>query len=82
MSMTEQERREYRDYMVSVHAAKDAWDTAVDEAKAKGWEKGRADEKVDTARKMKAKGFATIGHCRNNQPHCRRDRPQTLDIIG
>lgn len=29
MSMTEQERREYRDYMVSVHAAKDAQDTAV-----------------------------------------------------
>ena len=61
MSMTEQERREYRDYMVSVHAAKDAWDTAVDEAKAKGWEEGRekgqADEKANTARKMKADGM-------------------------
>ena len=62
MSMTEQERREYRDYMVSVHAAKDAWDTAVDEAKAKGWEEGRekgqADEKANTARKMKADGMS------------------------
>ena len=55
MSMTEQERREYREYMVSVHAAKDAWDTLRDD----GYADGRADEKADTARRMKAKGFAT-----------------------
>ena len=36
--MTEQEQREYREYMVSVHAARDAWDTAIDEAKAEGRE--------------------------------------------
>ena len=66
MSMTEQEQREYREYMVSVHAARDAWDTAIDEAKAEGHAKGRAEgrvegrteEKLENARKMKAKGFA------------------------
>ena len=54
MSMTDEERREYRDYMVSVHAAKDAWETALDEARAEA----RYDEKANTALKMKAKGFA------------------------
>ena len=56
--MTEQEQREYREYMVSVHAAKDAWDTAIDEAKAEGHAEGRAEKKIENARKMKAKGFA------------------------
>ena len=36
MRMTDQERREYRDYMVSVHAAQDAIDTA----KSDGYEEG------------------------------------------
>ena len=54
MSMTEQEQREYREYMVSVHAARDAWDTAIDEAKAEG----REETNRENARKMKAKGFA------------------------
>ena len=52
--MTEQEQREYREYMVSVHAARDAWDTAIDEAKAEG----REETNRENARKMKAKGFA------------------------
>ena len=47
--MTEQEQREYRDYMVSVHAAKDAWDTAIDEAKMEG----REEAYRENARKMK-----------------------------
>lgn len=46
--MTEQEQREYRDYMVSVHAAKDAWDTAIDEAKAEG----RDEKNRENARRM------------------------------
>ena len=53
MSMTEQEQREYRDYMVSVHAAKDAWDTAIDEAKAEG----RTEEKLENAHRMKELGI-------------------------
>ena len=53
--MTEQEQREYRDYMVSVHAAKDAWDTAIDEAKAEG----RDEKNRENARKMKEKGYPT-----------------------
>ncbi len=63
MSMTDEERREYRDYMVSVHAAKDAIETAKDEGRAEGREEGRAEgeqaKAIDTARKMKVKGFAT-----------------------
>ncbi|MBQ7181597.1 MAG: hypothetical protein IJR87_09940, partial [Bacteroidaceae bacterium] len=62
MSMTDEERREYRDYMISVHAAKDAIETAKDEGRAEGREEGRAEgeqaKALDTARKMKAKGFA------------------------
>ena len=41
MSMTEKERNAYIDYMVSVHAAKDSWDTMRDEARAEGLAEGR-----------------------------------------
>ena len=51
--MTEQEQREYWDYMISFHAAKDAWDTAIDEAKAEG----RNEAYRENARKMKADGM-------------------------
>ena len=59
MSMSEKERKAYVDYMVSIHAAKDAWDTAIDEAKAaarkQGIEEGLAEGlekgKIDVARK-------------------------------
>lgn len=65
MSMTEKERREYRDFMVSVHAAKDNWDTMRDEARAEGLAEGRAEGRaegernkaIETARRMKAKGY-------------------------
>ena len=40
MSMTEKERRAYEDYMISVHAARDAWETIRDEARADGYEDG------------------------------------------
>ena len=53
MSMTDEERREYRDYMVSVHAAKDAIETAKDEGRAEG-ELAKA---IDTARSMKTDGM-------------------------
>ena len=67
MSMTDKERRAYEDYMISVHAAKDAWDTAIDEAKAEGYIEGRAegraegveDTKRENARKMKALGLSS-----------------------
>ena len=73
MSMTEKERREYRDFMVSVHAAKDNWDTMRDEARAEGLDEARAEglaegraegraegernKAMETARRMKAKGY-------------------------
>ena len=58
MSMSEQERREYRDYMVSVHVAKDVVDTAM----ADGIAKGERNEKIKSARLMKSDGLplATI----------------------
>ena len=67
MSMTDEERREYRDYMVSVHAAKDAIETAKDdgfvEGRAKGREEGRAEgeqaKATETARRMKGDGMPT-----------------------
>ena len=54
MSMTDEERCEYRDYMVSVHAAKDAIETA----KADGRAEGEQTKAIDTARSMKADGMA------------------------
>ena len=53
MRMNEKERREYEEYMVSVHAYNDVIDTAKEEAKAEG----RAEERADTARKMKGDGM-------------------------
>ena len=75
MRMTREERRAYEDYMVSVHAAKDVWDTAkedgwreghvkgIAEGRAEGLSQGRAEGRAEgiaeTARKMKADGIPT-----------------------
>jgi predicted transposase/invertase (TIGR01784 family) len=72
MSMTEEERQAYREYMVSVHAAQDAIETAKadgraeglaegrEEGRAEGREEGRAEGREEgilaIARKMKQKG--------------------------
>ena len=70
MSMTEQERRAYTDYMVSVRAARDAWETSIDEAEAKGHAagleeghaaglvEGHAQANINNARRMKQRGFS------------------------
>ena len=69
MSMTDKERRAYEDYMVSVHAARDAWETIRDESRAEGLAEGRAEGLVEgraegkyqkalaVARQMKADGL-------------------------
>ena len=41
MSMTEEERKSYKEYMVSVHAAQDAIETAKSEGRAEGLAEGR-----------------------------------------
>ena len=56
MSMTEKERREYRDYMVSVHAAKDAYDTARDEGRAEGLAEGLAEGRAEGRTEGRAEG--------------------------
>ena len=43
MSMTDKDRRAYEDYMISVHAAKDAYDTARSDGYKDGWQEGRAE---------------------------------------
>jgi len=58
MSMTEKEFREYRDYMVSVHAAKDSWDTMRDEARAEGRAEGLAEGHAEGLAEGRAKGLA------------------------
>ena len=61
MSMNEKERRAYEDYMISVHAAKDAWDTLKNEGYAEGYEEGMEEgmeeNKRENARRMKADGM-------------------------
>ena len=56
MSMTEQEFREYRDFMVSVHAAKDNWDTMRDEARAEGLAEGLAEGRAKGLAEGRAEG--------------------------
>lgn len=58
MSMTEKERRAYEDYMISVHAARDAWETIRDEAYADGLEKGLEQVKQAEARAEQAEAKA------------------------
>ena len=43
MSMTREDRKAYEDYMVSVHAAKDVYNTAIAEGRAEGMAQGRAE---------------------------------------
>ena len=60
MSMSEQERREYQDYMISVHAAKDVVETAKSDGFKKGVEQAEQkalQEKLKSARRMKSKGY-------------------------
>ena len=61
MSMSRKERLAYEDYMVSVHAAQDAWDTAIDDAKAGGWAEGRAQGHAEGRAQGHAEGLAQ-GH--------------------
>lgn len=72
MRMTDRERRAYDDYMVSVHAAKDAWDTlkadgfnegyhegiekGMEEGMEKGMQKGMEKGIMQVAQNMKANG--------------------------
>ena len=67
MKMTDAERHAYDEYMVSVHAANDVWETAKSdgyhegraEGRAEGRVEGRADEKRDIALKLKQKGMTS-----------------------
>lgn len=54
MKMTTEEYKAYRDYMVSVHASKDAFDTA----RADGWAEGRAEGMAEGRAEGMAEGRA------------------------
>ena len=58
MSMTDEERRAYREYMVSVHSAQDAIETAKADGRAEGREQGREEASYNHAIKMKQKGIS------------------------
>ena len=58
MKMTPQERHAYEDYMVSVHAAKDVYDTAVAEGRAEGRAEGMAEGEAKGRAEGEAKGRA------------------------
>jgi len=58
MKMTPQERHAYEDYMVSVRAAKDVYDTAVADGEAKGLAKGLAEGLAEGLAKGLAEGLA------------------------
>ena len=61
MKMTPQERREYENYMISVHVARDVWETAKrdgwSEGKEEGIKEGIKEGVTATARKMKSDGM-------------------------
>ena len=58
--MSREERRAYEDYMVSVHAARDVWETAKEDGRreglAEGRTEGRAEEKLENARNLRNNG--------------------------
>jgi len=56
MKMTDEERRAYREYMVSVHAAQDAIDTAKADGRAEGLADGRAEGLAEGREEGLAKG--------------------------
>jgi len=58
MSMTEKERRAYEDYMISVHAARDAWETLRDESRAEGLAEGFAEGREEGRKEGRAVGLA------------------------
>jgi hypothetical protein len=58
MKMTDKERRAYEDYMISVHAAKDVYQTAVAKGFAEGEAKGRAEGRAEGEAKGRAEGEA------------------------
>ena len=57
MKMTDKERRAYEEYMISVQAAKDVYQTAVAEGRAEGRAEGKEEANRENARKMKSLGF-------------------------
>jgi len=57
MKMTDKERRAYEDYMISVHAARDAWETIRDEGRAEGIAEGIQLTKLENAKNLKALGI-------------------------
>ena len=64
MKMTDRERRAYEDYMISVHAARDVYETGMAESRARGLAEGRAEgraegieeNRMENARRLKALG--------------------------
>ena len=56
--MTEEERQAYREYMVSVHAAQDAIETAKSEGIAEGREEGRAEGREEGRAQGREEGRA------------------------
>ena len=58
MSMNEKERRAYEDYMISVHAARDAWETLKDEGFSEGYSEGREEGYSEGKAEGRAEGIA------------------------
>ena len=57
MSMTDKERRAYDDYMVSVHAARDAYETARSDGFSDGFSDGYSDGWEEGIEKGRAEGI-------------------------
>jgi len=62
MSMTDKERRAYEDYMVSVHAAKDAYETARSDGYVDGYHEGEAKGRAEGEAKGRMEGIKAMAH--------------------
>ena len=58
MRMTREERRAYEDYMVSVHAARDVFETALADSRAEGRAQGRAEGRAQGLSEGRAQGLS------------------------
>lgn len=80
MSMTDRERRAYEDYMVSVHAARDAWETLRDESRAEGFEEGYEDGRAKGLAEGHAEGLAE-GHAKGAED-TNRENARKMKALG
>ena len=82
MRMTREERRAYEDYMVSVHAARDVFETALADSRAEGRAQGLSEGRAQGLSEGRAEGRAEGAHSNAIDNACRmKEDNMPLELI-